>query len=254
MSRRRTGDWTAERTAYVRMVPRAGHDPGFQAGGRRGGISVIPLMHDFAGETVLVFGGGEVGARKARRFAREARVVIVSPEFPAENYGRAECVRAAPTPRDAAGWLDRAAPALTVAATDDPDLNAAVEQAARKQGVLVNRADQAGRREAGSVVVPATVRDDPVVVAVATGGASPALARHLRKRIEEEIDDAGAMADLTADLRTDLKARGVPPERRRGAVRAVVNSSRVWKALGERPAKARQVSEQIVSDKLGEIE
>ena len=39
---------------------------------------MIPLVHDVGGETVLVFGGGTVGARKARRFAREARVVARS--------------------------------------------------------------------------------------------------------------------------------------------------------------------------------
>ncbi len=40
---------------------------------------MIPLLHDFADATVLIFGGGPVGARKARRFAREATVVVVSP-------------------------------------------------------------------------------------------------------------------------------------------------------------------------------
>jgi hypothetical protein len=39
---------------------------------------MIPLLHDFTGATVLVFGGGTVGARKARRFASEADVVVVS--------------------------------------------------------------------------------------------------------------------------------------------------------------------------------
>ncbi|MFC6772099.1 NAD(P)-dependent oxidoreductase, partial [Halorubrum pallidum] len=37
---------------------------------------MIPLYHDFTGETVLVIGGGGVGARKASRFADEARVVV----------------------------------------------------------------------------------------------------------------------------------------------------------------------------------
>lgn len=42
---------------------------------------MIPLVHDLSDETVVVFGGGPVGARKAHRFAREARTVVVSPEF-----------------------------------------------------------------------------------------------------------------------------------------------------------------------------
>lgn len=217
---------------------------------------MIPLLHDFEGETVLVFGGGDVGARKARRFAREARVVVVSPEFsrPTGEYGGAERVRAVPGPEDVPGWFDRADPALVVAATDDAAVNDAVERAARERGVLVNRADRAGGRDPGSVVVPATVRDDPVVVAVATGGASPALSAHLRERVEAELADAGAMADLTADLRGDLNARGVAPERRREAVRAVVKSGRVWKALGDGPANPRQVAENVVSDTIGENE
>ena len=34
---------------------------------------MIPLLHDFADERVLVFGGGPVGARKARRPELTAR-------------------------------------------------------------------------------------------------------------------------------------------------------------------------------------
>jgi hypothetical protein len=121
--------------------------------------AMIPLYHDFNDEAVLVFGGGPVGARKARRFAREASVVLVAPALPADDYGGADAVRAAPGPADVPGWFDRVEPALVVAATDDGDVNGAVARVARDRGLLVNRADEAGSRDAGSVVVPATVRD-----------------------------------------------------------------------------------------------
>ncbi|MUW15115.1 bifunctional precorrin-2 dehydrogenase/sirohydrochlorin ferrochelatase, partial [Halorubrum sp. CBA1125] len=91
---------------------------------------MIPLYHDFADETVLVFGGGPVAARKASRFAAEARVVMVSPAFddrtialtegvdpgdesdrPASAAGPSvELVRAAPEPDAVRGWIDRIAP------------------------------------------------------------------------------------------------------------------------------------------------
>ncbi|WP_415382358.1 precorrin-2 dehydrogenase/sirohydrochlorin ferrochelatase family protein [Halosimplex sp. TS25] len=218
---------------------------------------MIPLLHDFGGETVLVFGGGRVGARKARRFAREARVVVVSPEFAAADgervdFGDAELVREAPDPDDVSDWFDRTAPVLAVAATNDAELNERIEDVARERSVLVNRADQHGGREAGSVVVPATVRDDPVVAAVATGGASPALSRHLRQRIETEIADAGAMAELTGELRAELQRDGVAPDRRRAAVRAVVRSDAVWKALDSGIPKARQVAADVIADATGE--
>ena len=172
---------------------------------------MIPLYHDFTDETVLVFGGGSVGARKARRFAREASVVVVGPELPADDYGGAETVRAAPAPAEVPSWVDRVDPALAVAATDDGAVNEAVARAAGERNVLVNRTDRSGSRDVDSVVVPATVRDDEVTVAVSTGAASPALARELRTRIETEIEGAGELAALTADIREELKTRGSTP-------------------------------------------
>lgn len=224
---------------------------------------MIPLLHDFTGEVVLVFGGGSVGARKARRFGREARVVVVSPAFadrefhPAERRdpdAGVELVRAEPTPEDVGTWFDCAEPALAVAATDDGAVNAAVAREARERGVLVNRADRSGEHErgAGSVVVPATVREDPVVAALATGGSAPGLSRYLRERVDEELEGAGEMASIVAGIRSDLKRREVPPAERRAAVRAVVEDTCVWKHLGSDPDKARRTADGIVADVLGD--
>ena len=213
---------------------------------------MIPLLHDFEGETVLVFGGGRVGARKARRFDREARVVVVSPVFADADFGGAERVREAPSPDDVGDWLDRVEPALVVAATDDEALNARVEREARARSLLVNRTDTHGERDPGSVVVPATIRDGDVVVAVSTGGTSPALSKHLRERLADDLDGAGEMAALTADIREELQERGVPPGDRRAAVRAVVESGRVWKLLGEGGTKPRRTADDVVADVVGE--
>lgn len=212
---------------------------------------MIPLFHDFTDETVLVFGGGRVGARKARRFARETRTVVVSPAFGDHEFGDSELVRAAPSADDVAEWVERFDPVLVVAATNRADVNEAIERAARDYGALVNRADHSGGRDAGSVVVPATVEDDPVTVAISTGGASPALSKHLRERIEDELDGAGAMATLTADLRTELKTRDLSPSERRDAVRAVVRSSRVWKALRTGDSNGREEAARVIGNEFG---
>ena len=229
---------------------------------------MIPLFHDFSGSTVLVFGGGRVGARKARRFAREARTVVVSPDFGDREFGGAERVRAVPGPMAVPGWFDRADPALAVAATDDGQVNDAIARAARERGVLLNRADRStdddpaesdadsdsdgndGDEWAREVVVPATVRDDPVTLAVATGGRSPALSRHLRERFEEEFAGAGAMAELSGQLRTELRERGVAPSERQAAIRAVVRSERVWKALGDSGPSGWTEAQSVIEDVL----
>ncbi len=213
-------------------------------------VQMVPLVHDFSDGTVLVFGGGPVGARRAHLFAREARVVVVSPAFADAAFGDAALVRAAPGPGEVGGWLDRADPVLTVAATDDTQINAAVEREAHERDMLVNRADEAGAREAGSVVVPATVRDGPVTVAVTTGGTSPTLSRHLRERIEPTVENAGAMARLTGTLREEFLDR--PPEERRAALRAVVGSDDVWKALDSPGTNLRETVTDVISDVTGD--
>ncbi|WP_248903610.1 precorrin-2 dehydrogenase/sirohydrochlorin ferrochelatase family protein [Halocatena marina] len=212
---------------------------------------MIPLLHDFAGARVLVFGGGAVGARRSRTFAHEAEVFVISPTFADASFGTAERIRAAPTANDVGGWIDRIEPALVVATTDDEELNDAIAAAAQDRAVLVNRADRAGERDVGSVAVPAMVRADPIVVGIATG--SPALSRVLRERIEQEIEGADELARITGALRATLQDSH-PPEERRAAVRAVVRSERVWKALGEGSAKTDQVVREVITAELGDTE
>jgi len=219
---------------------------------------VIPLYHDFSDETVLIIGGGSVGARKACRFVREARVVAVSPafddRFAEPALSTVEQIRAAPEPADVESWLDRIEPALVVAATDDTELNAAVEQAASSRGLLVNRTDQSGSRDVSSVVVPATVRDEPVSVAISTGANSPALSRYLRQQIEDEIEHAGAMAELTGELRAELQDSDRSLADRRAALRSVVQSPAVWKALHTGTPKATKEAERLMAAEVDDMD
>ena len=234
---------------------------------------MIPLYHDLTDQTVLVFGGGAVGARKAARFARGADVVVVSPAFDDALLGDSssengspddaaprpnttddavsppiQLIRAAPDPDAVRGWVDRLSPVLVVAATDDRAVNAAAESVALDAGILVNRTDVSGDRDAGSVVVPATVDDGPVSVAISTGGASPALSKALRQRIEAEIEGAGAMATLSGELRRELADRGIDPETRRAAIRRVVRSEGVWKGLQKGRSNGRQEAYDVIAE------
>ena len=103
-----------------------------------------------------------------------------------------------------------------------------------------------------SVAVPATVRSDPVVVAVSTGATSPALARSLREQIADTIEGAGAMAELSGELRTDLAATDLDPAARREAIRTVVRNDGVWKALDTGIDKAEQRATDVIEDVTGD--
>ncbi len=119
----------------------------------------------------LVVGGGEVAARKVAGLrACGAEVHVVAPEV-------CEAVRAQP----GVTWEGRAYRAsdvqgcrLVVAATDDGGVNAAVYRDSEAAGVWVNGADDPAHC---SFTLPSVIRRGSLLIAVSTGGRSPALAR-----------------------------------------------------------------------------
>jgi uroporphyrin-III C-methyltransferase/precorrin-2 dehydrogenase/sirohydrochlorin ferrochelatase len=170
-----------------------------------------PVFLDLRGEPVVVIGGGAVAERKvAGLLDSGARVTVIAPRVTPGLGARAEqgmiALRLRPyEPGDLAGCR------LAYAATDDGEVNRTVRAEARERKVWLNVADQP---ELCDFTVPAVVRQGDLTVAVSTNGASPALARRIRERLEAELgpEYASALA-LLRRVRERLKAAGVAPER-----------------------------------------
>lgn len=112
--------------------------------------------------------------RKVRGLAAAgARVRVVSPEMRVRPRGFA-WERRRFRASDVRGM------ALVFAATDDPRVNLAVAVACARAQVPVNVADAP---ELCTFQVPSVVRKGPLTVSISTGGASPALARRLKRRV-----------------------------------------------------------------------
>jgi precorrin-2 dehydrogenase/sirohydrochlorin ferrochelatase len=166
-----------------------------------------PIMLELAGVPVLVVGGGVVALRKVEGLLKaSAEVTVVAPSI-------VDAVHALPVRvvcrSYEIGDLDTVR--LVITATDDPAVNAAVAADATSRGIWVNSADDPANC---TFTLPAVARDGAVTVAVSTGGASPALASHLRGEIEgwlAEIGAAGAAVTLAAQ-RSELHAEGVSTE------------------------------------------
>ncbi len=162
-----------------------------------------PVMLDLHDVSVLVVGGGRIGARKAAGLAAAgARVRLVATEV-SEHVASAEIedVRVgAFEPSD----LDDIR--LVVAATGDAGVDAAISAAARQRGIWTNAADQPVDCE---FILPAIARTGRVTVAVSTDGASPALARELRNVIAELLtDEVGRLAEDLAGERLAMQRGG----------------------------------------------
>ena len=177
-----------------------------------------PAFLDLTERPVLVVGGGEVAEGKvAGLLAADARVTVVSPTVTPRLAEWAGAGRIRHTPRayrsgDLAGYH------LTLVATDQRDVSGAVAAEGRARGVWVNAADEPARCD---FILPAVIRRGRLVVAVSTGGASPAAARAIREELEGHLTEEHAMlVELAADARADLRrrARSASPARWRGAL------------------------------------
>lgn len=162
-----------------------------------------PVALDLHGVTVLVVGGGRIGARKAAALAAAgARVRLVASEI-SEHVDRS-LVEDLREHRFTSADVDDVR--LVVTATGDRDTDADVASVARSLGIWVNAADQPTDCD---FILPAIARRGRVSVAVSTDGASPALARGLRDRIEALMSDRLAhVADELAAERAELHAAG----------------------------------------------
>ena len=156
---------------------------------------------------VLVVGAGRVGLEKIRGLlACEASVVVVAPEAEPEIEAMAEnnqltWVKKRFEAADLEGSL------LVIAATSDTEVNTAVYEAADARCMLVNVVDVP---HLCNFVLPAISRRGPIAVAVSTSGASPALAKRLRREIDERVGAEYALLASLLDEQRDWAKETLP--------------------------------------------
>jgi len=177
------------------------------------GRAYYPLFANLRGRRCVVVGCGPVARRKIKELLScGADVTVICPgpartPEAASSPGRIRHVRRRFRASDLRGaWL-------VCAATDDERVNDAVFRAACRRRILANVVDRTDRC---TFVAPALLRRGRVVIAISTGGASPALARRLRERVGRMIDPSyGRLAAMLASLRAVAKRRLPSPERRK---------------------------------------
>jgi siroheme synthase-like protein len=134
------------------------------------------------GRRCLVIGGGEVGLEKVEGLlACDAAVTLIAPEANDEltqlaAEGSIDWRRREYRSED----LERAF--LAIAATDDTDVNIRVYEDAEARAMLVNVVDVP---PLCNFILPAIVRSGPLSIAISTAGASPALAKRMKREIAE---------------------------------------------------------------------
>lgn len=176
-------------------------------------MSLLPIFLKLEGRRCLVVGAGAVALDKISSLLKTgARLHVVAPEVKAEiralaNDGIIELSQRAFEATD----LDHAD--MVIAATDQPDVNAAVYRGAVERGVLCNSVDDIPNCDFffGSVVHRGQLQ-----IAISTAGESPALAQRLRREIDAQLpEDLGRWLDQMGELRRDVLATHPRGEERR---------------------------------------
>ena len=171
-----------------------------------------PAFIDVRGRDCVVIGGGELGEEKVVKLLEcDAKVVVISSHVTTNvrhlaDAGEVEWIRR--EYRD--GDLARAF--IAIANTGDSAMDERISREAEERNVILNVVDVT---HLCTFIAPSVARRGEVTVATSTGGASPALARTFREKLESSrILEYADLAPVLSDARAELRRRGlrVPPD------------------------------------------
>ncbi len=134
-----------------------------------------------SGRRCVVVGGGRSGLEKVEGLlACAGEVTLIAPRaLPAlQEYAREGSIRW--EQREYAGAADLEGVFMAIAATDYTDVNIRVWEDAERRAMLVNVVDVP---PLCNFILPAIVRTGPLAIAISTAGASPALAKRMKREI-----------------------------------------------------------------------
>jgi precorrin-2 dehydrogenase/sirohydrochlorin ferrochelatase len=151
------------------------------------------------GRRCVVVGGGDVGLEKVEGLlACDGDVVLIAPDAiePLRELAAEGSIRWEQRGYET-GDLDGTF--IAIAATNDTDVNIRVFEDAERRAMLVNVVDVP---PLCNFILPAIHRTGPLAIAISTAGASPALAKRLKREIGEAYGEPYArLAELLNEAR-----------------------------------------------------
>jgi precorrin-2 dehydrogenase/sirohydrochlorin ferrochelatase len=182
-----------------------------------------PIHLDIRNRGCLVVGGGAVGTRKVMTLLDcGAKVTVVSLEATKQlrewaQAGaitlREHCYQS----QDLSGMI------LVIGATDDETLNRRISSDAERLNILCNIAD---RPEVCNFILPSIVQRHDLVITISTSGKSPALAKKLRKTLEDQFgEEYGDFLKLMGAIRTKLLSTSHAPESHKHIFEQLIGSN-----------------------------
>ena len=167
-------------------------------------MNLLPIFLRLAGRNCLLVGAGNVALDKiGTLLATGLNLRVIAPEARPEIRqlalaGKLEWIQRTFEASDLDGQF------IAIAATDAPQVNAAVYQACIEKDIPCNSVDDIPNCDFffGSVITRGSLQ-----IAISTTGESPAVAQHLRREIDEQLpQDLGPWLESLGQLRREVLA------------------------------------------------
>lgn len=185
-------------------------------------MKYYPVFFDLREKVCLVIGGGAVAERKVQRLLEcgaSVRIITESLSGKLEKLkeeGKIQLLAACYSD----SWLNDAF--LVICATDDRALNRRVMQDCQIRRIPVNVVDDP---ELCDFILPSIAEQGDLIIAVSTGGKSPALAKRLRMELERRYGpEYRELLNIMGELRTRIVAKGGSSSENRALFESVISS------------------------------
>ena len=177
-------------------------------------MNIFPISLKLQQQRCLIVGGGHIAYRKANLLVKAGAIIdVIAPEIEPDLQQLVEKSLGqyiqAPFSENilATGYR------LVIAATDNTAVNKSVFEQCEARNILVNSVDDIPNCR---FMVPAIIDRSPLVISVASNGASPVLSRQLRTQIETIVPHGmGKLAEFSGLWRKQVKEKISNPDERR---------------------------------------
>lgn len=180
------------------------------AGPGESNMSLTPLMVHVQGRCCVVVGGGRVAERKINTLLKaQADVCVISPQLTASLNEQREQFTWCNRPYHS-NEIEKAF--IVIAATDCKQTNRQIYEECKEHIPLINVVDHP---ELCTLTFPGVVSRGPLQIAISTSGASPAMTRNIRQKLEKQFGpEYEPFLERLSELRGELLQQMTPDQRK----------------------------------------
>ena len=162
-------------------------------------MNFYPININIQDKKCVVVGGGKIACDKIVGLLEAgAQVEVIAPKICPQLEKLSDKIKIVRENYSTEKLTDGV---ILIAATNNPKLNAQIARDGRAKHFLVNIVDDIS----SDFIVPSRIRRGDFLLAISTGGSSPAFSKFVRKMLETELDENfGAAVELISKYRHEV--------------------------------------------------